>query len=100
MSDIKSKYGLTVSEKASLKKNSIRLKDVGHYSVAELQNMLHSSLKRAKEIYAITEFQTVPSIGIRFAEDLVSMGYYALNQLKDKTGPELIDQLEQLNGYW
>ncbi len=73
-----------ILEKAKLRKNGIKLKDLKHYSVNELCEILNISKIRASEIYALTEFQTVPSTGIKFAHDLVLLGYYSLNELKDK----------------
>ncbi len=62
--------------------------------------LLHVTIERAKEIYALAEFQTVPSVGIKFAEDLVFLGYYSLHQLKNKDGAKLTDEYEQKKGYW
>ncbi len=93
-------YEVTPSEKATFRKNGVRLRDVGSYSVAELKAILNCPDTRAKEIFGIHEFPKVPSIGIRFAEDLVAMGYCSLNQLKTSSGPKLFHQLELLRGYW
>ena len=48
-----------------------------------------------KTFYGATEFQTVTSVGIKFAEDLVFLGYYSLSDLKDKDGAKLTDEYEQ-----
>ena len=97
---IKNNLDLTPLEKAQLRKNSIKLKDLKNYTVAELFFFLKCSTLRASEIFALTEFQTVPSIGIKFAYDLLSMGYYRLDELKDKNGADLINDLERLTGAW
>lgn len=65
-----------------------------------MEALLNATSERAKEIHALAEFQTVPSIGIKFAEDLVFLGYYSLNELKQKDGAKLTDEYEQKKGYW
>jgi AraC-like DNA-binding protein len=52
------------------------------------------------EIKALAEFQSVPSIGPRFAHDLISLGYYSLNDLKKKDPTRLYSQLERNIGAW
>jgi Pathogenicity locus len=47
----------------------------------------------------LAEFQTVPSVGIKFAEDLVFLGYYSLSELKNKDGAKLTDEYELKKGY-
>src|SRR5205085_6177637 len=44
--------------------------------------------------------QAVPSIGPRFAHDLVSLGYYSLKDLKKKNPAKLYHQLEKSIGAW
>jgi hypothetical protein len=94
------KLPLTGFEKASLKKNKVKIAEILTYASDELEVLLNSTTERAKEIYALAEFQTVPSIGIKFAEDLVFLGYYSLNELKNKDGAKLTDEYEQKKGYW
>ncbi|MBP1618606.1 MAG: Pathogenicity locus [Bacteroidetes bacterium] len=91
---------LTDLEKANLKKNKVKIVEILNYATDELEVLLNSTTERTKEIYALAEFQTVPSIGIKFAEDLVFLGYYSLNELKDKDGAKLTDEYEQKKGYW
>ena len=52
------------------------------------------------EIYAHVEFQQIPSIGIKFTQDLISMGYYSLKELKGKDGALLTEEFEFLKEYW
>jgi len=37
---------------------------------------------------------------IKIAKDLVFLGYYSLNELKQKDGAKLTDEYEQKKGYW
>jgi hypothetical protein len=91
---------LTDIEKANLRKHKIKIANVRDFTPDELGVLLNATPERAKEIYALAEFQTIPSIGIKFAEDLVFLGYYSLNELKQKDGAQLTDEYEQKKGYW
>ena len=94
------KLPLTDIEKANLRKNKIKMADILDFAKDELEVLLNATRERVKEIYALAEFQTVPSVGIKFAEDLVFLGYYSLDELKHKEGPILTDEYEQKKGYW
>lgn len=94
------KLPLTQAEKQRLKHNKIKLSDIADYAVDELEVILGVSFERAREIYALVEFQSIPSVGIRFAEDLVSLGYYSIDELKGKDGALLTNEFEVLKGYW
>jgi hypothetical protein len=94
------KLPLTDVEKANLRKNKIKIANVLDFAIDELEVLLNATTERAKEIYALAEFQTVPSVGIKFAEDLVFLGYYSLNELKNKDGAKLTDDYEQKKGCW
>jgi hypothetical protein len=48
-----------------------------------------------KELNALAEFQSIPSLGINFAEELISQGYYTLEQLKGKSAVNLFDAFEK-----
>ncbi|MCX8473348.1 MAG: helix-hairpin-helix domain-containing protein [Sediminibacterium sp.] len=94
------KLPLTDVEKANLRKKKIKIANVLDFAIDELEVLLNATTERAKELYALAEFQTVPSVGIKFAEDLVFLGYYSLNELKNKDGALLTDQYELKKGYW
>lgn len=94
------KLPLTDTEKTSLRKHKIKMADILDFDMDELEVLLQASPERAKEIYALAEFQTVPSVGIKFAEDLVFLGYYSLDELKDQDGAKLTDAYELKKGYW
>ena len=94
------KLPLTDIEKANLRKNKIKIADILDFAKDELEVLLNATRERVKEIYALAVFQTVPSVGIKFVEDLVFLGYYSLDELKHKEGPTLTDEYEQKKGYW
>ena len=94
------KLPLTDNEKANLRKNKIKIANVLDFAIDELEVLLNATTERAKEIYALAEFQTIPSVGIKFSEDLVFLGYYSLSELKHKDGAKLTDEYEQKKGFW
>jgi AraC-like DNA-binding protein len=91
---------LTGSEKKRLKGAGIKLKEAHFHSIKELQKLLNIPKIRAMEIFALSEFQSLPQIGIRFAHDLISMGFYSLKELKGKDGAKLTDKFERQSGVW
>jgi len=94
------KLDLLPVERKYLRLNKIKIRDLINYQVEELQLLLNVPAIRAMEIRALVEFQSVPSIGIKFARDLISMGYYSLDNLKEKGGAKLLDELELSTGTW
>jgi len=94
------KLPLTDLEKANLKTNKVKMAELINYASDELEMLLGATPDRVKEIHALAQFQTVPSIGIKFAEDLVFLGYYSFNELKNKDGAKLTDDYEQKKGFW
>jgi hypothetical protein len=94
------KLPLTASEKVILRKNKIKISDILNYAADELEVLLNTTTERAKELFALAEFQTIPTVGIRFAEDLVFMGFYSIDDLKGKEGAVQTDEYERKKGYW
>lgn len=94
------KLPLTDTEKASLRRHKIKYANILDFAADELEVLLNASTVRAKEIYALAEFQTVPSVGIKFAQDLVFLGYYSLKELEERDGAKLTDEYEKKLGYW
>ncbi len=89
---------LTAEEKSLLKQKGITQKALMDYAIDEIIQALDAPSSRAKTLQALFEFQQIPSIGIRFAHDLIFLGYYSLVQLKDKQGYKLLDQYERKLG--
>jgi hypothetical protein len=90
---------LTDSARAGLKQHKIRIADIPEFAAEEVEVIINTSLQRAKELHALAEFQTLPSIGIRFAEDLVFMGIYSLEELRNKDGASLTNEFERKKGF-
>lgn len=94
------KLNLMPSERKFLRSNKIKIRDILKYSVEELTRLLRVSPIRAMELHALVEFQCIPSIGLKFAQDLISLGYYSLDELKDKDSAKILDELELSTGTW
>lgn len=88
------------SEKRILRANGIKLKEIHHRSIRELKAVLNVSEIRAMELRAISEFQTIPSIGKQFAENLMQLGFYSLKEIRGKDPAKLFDRLELQTGVW
>lgn len=91
---------LLPAERRTLRANKIKFSDILQYPIDNLSELLHVPLIRAMEIHALVEFQSIPSIGIKFARDLISLGYYSLEELKDKDGAKLLEDFEFSTGTW
>lgn len=92
------KLDLTAAEKTALRKRKIKISEIIHHSVDQLCSLLGISVQRAKELKAQAEFQSIPSIGPKFAQDLMQLGYFSLDDLIGKDGAILMEELEQLHG--
>lgn len=93
------KLPLTAIEKEYWKKHKLHFCDIENFAADEWQVLFHCTEERARALKAMYLFQTIPSIGIRFAEDLVFMGYYSLQDLENTNGAELLDAYEQKKGF-
>lgn len=93
------KLNLAEAERHRLRRQRIKQSALGDFAVDELTFLLAIPEIRAKEILALIEFQRIPSIGIKFAEDLIFLGYYSLGELRGKDGAQLRDSYEKKKGY-
>lgn len=100
MNDSMNRLEIVISEKRKLRANKVKLSEIHLHSVENLRAILGVSKIRAMELKAISEFQTIPSIGIRFALDLISLGLYSIQELKGKDPAKLVDRLERQLGAW
>ena len=91
---------LTEGERINLRKNKIKMSDFHLHALDELAIYLEATPDRTRELYALAQFQTIPSVGPKFASDLIFLGYYSLAELVDKNGAALTDEYEQKKGYW
>lgn len=93
------KLPLTDAEKQTLRMNRIKIAEVLDFAPDELAILLGVPFGRAREIHGLAEFQTIPSIGIKFAEDLIFLGRYSISELKESTGAALVEEYEFKKGY-
>lgn len=94
------KLNLNDAEKQRLRTHKVKIADIAGFAADELEIMLNVPFERAREIRALAEFQTIPSIGVKFAEDLVFIGRYSLDELKDSNGADLVNEYELRKGYF
>jgi hypothetical protein len=94
------KLDLSPTERVKLRSNKAKKSDILNFAPDELAELLGIQLDRAREIHALANFQQIPSVGIRFAEDLIFLDYYSLEELKGKDGAELTEAYERKKGYW
>lgn len=93
------KLNLSPNERISLRKHKVKIADILDYATDELEVLLSASSERAREVRALTEFQSIPSIGIKFAEDLIFLGYYSVEALAGQNGAQLTDAYEKKKGH-
>jgi hypothetical protein len=91
---------LTAAEKQLLKEQKISIKSLIDLAPDEIASIIKANAKRTREIGALIEFQSIPSLGIGFALELIEQGYYSLTQLKGKTAVELFDAYEKHVNAW
>jgi hypothetical protein len=94
------KLDLSAEEKQLLNKNGLKVSRLGEFAPDEICVLLNTNKQRAVEICALIAFQSIPSIGPGFARDLVSLGYYTLDELLEKDASTLFNELEQKQGFW
>ena len=90
---------LSDSERKNLRTNNVRKAKILDFASDELEKLLEVSEERAKEIYALADFQQIPSIGIKFAKDLLYLGYHSVEELEGKNGAKLTDAYEKKKGF-
>jgi hypothetical protein len=93
-------FELSAEEKQKLKARKISQKMLRDYAPDEIATLLDSSPERTKELNALAEFQSIPSLGIGFARELMGQGYFSLKQMKGKSAVELFDAYERHCGCW
>ncbi|SEP45422.1 helix-hairpin-helix domain-containing protein [Mucilaginibacter sp. OK283] len=91
---------LNAGEKAILKSQKIKINTLTGYAPDEIAAILKASAQRSQEIAALMEFQSIPSLGINFATELIEQGYYSLKQLEGKDPVELYNAFEKHCGAW
>jgi hypothetical protein len=93
------KLNLSLEERKNLRKAKIKISEILDLAPDELEVILEINSERVKTLFALAEFQTVPSVGIKFAEDLIFMGYFSLTEIKQKEGAKLLEEYERKKGY-
>lgn len=90
---------LRPAERKCLRANRVKISEILDWAPDELESLLDVSPQRARELWALADFQRVPSLGIRSAEDLIFLGFYSLAELRGKDAGELLNCFELRKGY-
>lgn len=93
-------YELSLEEKQTLRQKKISQKMLRDFTPDEIAVIIGASTKRTEELQALVDFQSIPSLGIGFARELMAQGYYSLEQLRGKTAVELFNAFEKHSGCW
>ncbi|UOE50416.1 helix-hairpin-helix domain-containing protein [Mucilaginibacter sp. SMC90] len=91
---------LSAEEKAILRAQKTKIADLVSFAPDEIGMILNADTERAREINALIEFQSIPSLGINFATELIQQGYYSLEQLKGRDPVELFNAFERHVDAW
>jgi len=94
------KLNLSEAEKQNLKQNKIKVSQLRDLAPDEIGKLVCADTQRANEIYALIDFQSIPSVGPKFAYDLISLGYFGIDDLLEKNGHDLFNELELKQGFW
>lgn len=94
------KLKLSELERKTLRRKKIKIRELVDFAIDEIEAALEVPFVRARELKALATFQQIPSIGIKFAEDLIFMGYYSLSTLAKEDGARLVEAYERQKGYW
>lgn len=93
------KLPLTDAEKQTLRMHKVKIAQIPDFTPDELAVLLGVSFERARKVHGLAEFQTIPSIGLKFAEDLIFLERYTISELKESTGAALLEEYEFKKGY-
>ena len=90
----------SAEEKQRLKEQKINRKMLRDLAADKIAALLGASPQRTKELQALAEFQSIPSLGVGFAKEMIAQGYYSLEALKGKTAVSLFDAFEKHHNCW
>ena len=93
------KVNLSRAHRATLRKTRTSVADLARMEPAAVSRLLEIPERAAAELVGLATFQGIHTIGPTFAADLVAIGYTSLEQLRGKSGSDLLDEHERLIGY-
>ena len=93
------KLDLTPAERTALRRAKRKQSALAHADPVEVARELSCTPRRARELVGLATFQSINSLGPGFARDLIDMGIFTLNDLRGRTGADLLDEHERRLGY-
>jgi uroporphyrinogen-III synthase len=93
-----SRLNLTIDERSILQEKKVSLKSLAFFSPHALAQITRFSSKRCIELIALSQFQTLTSVGPSLAQDLYDLGFHDLKSLKRASPKQMFQDLEKLRG--
>lgn len=93
------KLPLQDQDRKKLRKARIRISQIPSITPELLAEVLEIPINRAQVLVGLGIFQKIPSVGLGLAKNVVDLGYYSLDELKNVTGAQLVEDLERLYGF-
>lgn len=92
------KLSLKRDELSSIRKAGLRLNILSQVSPFELMKKTNLPLPRCEELIALSQFQSLGSVGPSIAEDLWFLGYRGIDELRDANPSEMYQRLMFMRG--
>ncbi len=92
------KLPLTADERALIRKATLKLTRLSDVTPDELAQRTGMALQRCEYLIALSQFQSLESVGAAVAEDLWKLGFRSNADLKDANPSEMYERLQQMNG--
>jgi hypothetical protein len=92
------KLALDQSERRSLQRAKVRLGDIAQMSPVALSDLTGIPLNRCEKLVALSQFQTLGSVGLQSALDLWVLGCRRLSDLAKAEPAEMYRRLEKIVG--
>jgi len=92
------KLPLTPAEREALRRAGIRIGELPEFEAGALAEKTGLSPERCQELVALSEFQTLGSVGPSIAADLWALGYRSVEELRGENPTAMFERFEELTG--
>ena len=92
------KLSLKRDELLAIRKAGLRLNRLSQMRPIELGKLTNIPAPRCEQLVALSQFQTLDSVGPSIAEDLWFLGYRGIDELKDANPAEMYRKLISMRG--